>query len=360
MAPGRFDPSLQPNGLRYGYAIWEDTVYVCHNEGALLWHCGDGTGAESYNYTALAVHVPTTRGFPVSKRTVQTPTEFVSDKLGQQGAPSRTNVKRRQEVASSERPGPVMGQFVIPFRAGNLNPGGQTGGDSLDIPLSGKMSRWEFCQVEPYRLAIPVQILYDGDRTWDFEPTESCRSGVLDWSRWQFMQARIEDIPSTFDLTFAGRKSGEIREVNQATGGTPECVRCSLAFLETTRGGKYVIWAAAVGGVRDGAPAWVSNAPAPAASAVRSRGGFCAALLNLACRVNDIDIFFDTRISWAGGSGGGRSASSAKRSPRSSSSTGDTRPARCSCADTLEPPSPTRGTWPYCSVVVRSYSPTWR
>jgi hypothetical protein len=115
------------------------------------------------------------------------------------------------------------------------------------------------------------------------------------------MQARIEDIPSDFDVTFAGKKFGEIREVNQATGGTPEWVRRPLAFLEATRGGKYVPWTAAMGEFGDGPPAWVSNAPPPAASAVKNRGGFCAGLLNLACRVNDIDIFFDTKTSWAGG-----------------------------------------------------------
>src|SRR5215218_2747124 len=40
MAPGRLDASFQPNGLQYHYTVWEDTVYVCRNEGALLWHCG--------------------------------------------------------------------------------------------------------------------------------------------------------------------------------------------------------------------------------------------------------------------------------------------------------------------------------
>lgn len=306
MAPGRFDPTFRPNGLQYHYTIWEDTVYLCRNEGALLWHCGDGIGADSYNYTAIAVHVPTTKGFPVSKRTVRTLTEFVADKLGQQGATSRAKVKGHQEVGASECPGPLMGQFVVPFRAGKLDPGedpgGQTGGDPLEIPVDGNMSRWEFCQVEPSRLTIPVAITYDGNHLWDFKPTEAGRSGVLDWSRWQFIQARIEDIPSDFDVTFAGKKFGEIREVTEASLSTPEWVRRPLAFLEATRGGKYVIWTAAMGEFGDdGPPAWVSNAEAPAASAVKNRGGFCAALLNLACRVNDIDIFFDTKISWAGG-----------------------------------------------------------
>jgi hypothetical protein len=47
MAPGRFDPEFRPNGLQYHYTIWEDTVYVCRDEDALLWHCGDGIGDDS-------------------------------------------------------------------------------------------------------------------------------------------------------------------------------------------------------------------------------------------------------------------------------------------------------------------------
>lgn len=314
MAPGRFDPRFRPNGLQYHYTIWENTVYICRNEGALLWHCSDGIGADSYNYTAIAVHVPTTRGFPVSRRTVQTLTEFVAEKLREQGAASRASVKGHQEVGASECPGPLMGQFVLPFRTGDLNPGedpgGHTGDDHSGIPVDHNMSRWEFGQVDAARLNIPVEIHYDGHHMWDFEPTTGSRPDVADWSRWQFMQARIEDIPSDFDITFAGKKFGEVREValeevrevtRAVDDGIPEWVRRPLAYLEATRGGKYVIWRESMGEFEDGPPAWVSNARPPAAFAVKSKGGFCAALLNLACRVNDTDIFFDSAKWWAGG-----------------------------------------------------------
>lgn len=307
MAPGRFDPTFRPNGLQYHYAVWRDMVFQCRNEEALLWHCRDGVGADSYNYTAIAVHVPTTKGFPASKQTIQTLTEFVADKLKEYGATSRQNVKGHQEISATECPGPLMNQFVLPFRSGNLNPGedpgGQIGGEDPDIPVDGNMSRWEFGQVDPGRLTIPIAIHYDGHHTWDFKPTKEDRPGVPNWSRRQFMQARIQDISSDLDATFAGEKFGEIREVEGApdTAGVREWVRRPLAFLEATKGGKYTAWREAMGKFGDGPPAWVSNAKAPPGAAVKSRGGFCASLPNLACRVNDVDVFADSAKWWAGG-----------------------------------------------------------
>ncbi len=229
MAPGRFDPTYQPNGLRYIYTIWEGEVAICRNEDALLWHCGDGIGEDSYNYTAISVHVPTTKGFPVSARTLQTLPEFVADKLREQGASSRADVRGHKEVGATECPGPLMGQFVTPFREGLLNPGedpgGQAGGEPTEIPVDEIMSRWEFCQVDPERLSIPIAIHYDGNHVWNFTPVTADRSDVLDWSRWQFMQARLEDIPSDFDVTFAGKKFGEIREVGAVADGVPQWVK---------------------------------------------------------------------------------------------------------------------------------------
>jgi N-acetylmuramoyl-L-alanine amidase len=281
MSQPRLDPTFRTNGIQYHYSVWRDMVFQCRNEEALLWHCNDGIGADSYNYTAIAVHVPTTRGFPASKQTVQTLTEFVADKLKEHGATSRSNVKGHQEISATECPGPLMNQFVLAFRTGNLNPGedpgGQIGGDHSDIPVDGNMSRWEFGQVDVERLKIPIAIQYDGHHTWDFKPTTADRPGVPNWSRRQFMQARIQDIPSDLDVTFAGEKFGEIRKVDQPpdTDGVPDWVRRPLAFLEAAKGGKYTAWKEAMGKFADGPPAWVSNTKPPPAAAVKSRGGFC-------------------------------------------------------------------------------------
>jgi hypothetical protein len=307
MSQPRLDPTFRTNGIQYHYSVWRDMVFQCRNEEALLWHCNDGIGADSYNYTAIAVHVPTTKGFPASRQTVQTLTGFVADKLKEHGTTSRSNVKGHQELSATECPGPLMNQFVLPFRTGNLNPGedpgGQIGGDHSDIPVDGNMSRWEFGQVDVERLKITIAIQYDGHHTWDFKPTTADRPGVPNWSRRQFMQARIQDIPSDLDVTFAGEKFGEIREVDQPpdTDGVPDWVRRPLAFLEAAKGGKYTAWKEAMGKFADGPPAWVSNAKPPPAAAVKSKGGFCASLPNLACRVNDVDIFVDSAKWWAGG-----------------------------------------------------------
>lgn len=307
MAPGRFDPTFTVNGLQYHVTIWKDTVYLCRDRNAKLWHCGDGTASTSYNYSATAVHVPTTKGFPVDPRTLQTLAEWITDDMKGSGATSRQNVKGHQEVGASECPGQLMTQFVHPFRAGKLNPDEkvpeeQGGGDASTIPVDGLMSRWEFGQVAVDRLTTQQTITYDGEKLWTFTPAAQPVTdypNVMNLSRYDFVTRPIQDLPEKFEVTFSGTKFGVIEMLGEAVDGGPDYVERVFAQLLPDRGGRYTPWFS--GRMGEGPCAWAANAAPPAKGVVKMRGGFCAYALNMAKRAVGQYVFRDAGGWWYGG-----------------------------------------------------------
>lgn len=121
MAPGRFDPGYTVTGYQYHYVVWEDAVYVIRNPDARLWHCADGTRADSWNYAAYSVHVPVGEGQKVSERTLQTLREFTDDLLEGMGR-SRSYAKGHKEISATSCPGPQLMAFLGAYRNSTPTP----------------------------------------------------------------------------------------------------------------------------------------------------------------------------------------------------------------------------------------------
>lgn len=306
MAPGRFDPGFRVNGLQYHVTVWEDTVYICRNPDAKLWHCGDGTGPDSYNYTATAVHVPTTQGFPVSARTLQTLAEWIDDQRRKGGSPTRMYVKGHREVGATECPGQLMSQFITPYRNGKLSTGSpvpkeQGGGEHRDIPVDGLMSRWEFGQVAIDRLSSKQTLTYNGDKRWVYTPASKPTTDykLPNVSRYEFVNADVGKLPDPFEVTYDGKKFGVIEKINAPKEEqTDNEIRAHLDLLAACVGSPYKAWVS--GRMGEGVMAWAANALPPSGSRVRA-GGFCATAGNLLLRVRKRWIFKDFDGWWYGG-----------------------------------------------------------
>ena len=319
MRPGAFDPDFRVNGIMYHVTVWKDTVYLCRNRDAKLWHAGDGTSSSSYNYSATAVHVPTTAGFPVDGRTLQTLAEWLDDDRRAHGSKTRALVKGHKEVGATECPGQLMSQFVVPYRAGKFedgDPKDQGGGDHGRIPVDGKMSRWEFGQVSVNRIrdiGKSITLTYDGEERWRFAQATSPEifKSVPTLSRFEFVKLPLDEIPDKFQITYDGKKFGVVEKLRGASnphpkpdgGGNPaglrELVAAWLAVLAACVGSDYVAWVS--GRMGEGVMAWAANALLPALSRIKSSGGFCATAGNLLLRKRKRWIFRDFGGWWFGG-----------------------------------------------------------
>jgi hypothetical protein len=119
MTPGLYDPGFAVNGMMYHEVVWGDTVYLVRNPDARLWHCKDGTDPTSWNYAAVATHVPIVEGEQASARTIQTLRERADDHLRTMGH-GRDRLRGHMEISSTSCPGTLMRAFVYPYRAGRM------------------------------------------------------------------------------------------------------------------------------------------------------------------------------------------------------------------------------------------------
>lgn len=112
------------NGIQYHYGVWDDTVYILRDPDSRLWHCGDGITTTSRNYSATAVNVPISFRERATERTLKTLAAFCAEELGKQDL-TRAAVLGHKEVPNAQPtqcPGPLVEQFLKPFRNGELNP----------------------------------------------------------------------------------------------------------------------------------------------------------------------------------------------------------------------------------------------
>jgi GH25 family lysozyme M1 (1,4-beta-N-acetylmuramidase) len=82
------------------------------------------------------------------------------------------------------------------------------------------------------------------------------------------------------------------------TDNLPAWVVEPLAYLEETKGGRYVVWES--GRFTNSAPAWVASTPPPPAKVIKDNGAFCAGMPNLAMRKNGVH-HVDMSNAWYGG-----------------------------------------------------------
>lgn len=112
MRPGVFEPKRQ-NGIQYARMVWGDTVYILRNLDSITWHCGHMIG----NKHSPSIMVPIGGSQRATRQTIETLAELVkwlNRKNGTRG------VFGHQHWKATACPGPLMGDFVNPFRAGKF------------------------------------------------------------------------------------------------------------------------------------------------------------------------------------------------------------------------------------------------
>lgn len=112
----------------YHEFVFGDTIYRTNNYGATLPHCGN----REWNYRSLAMHIAIGGSQRADKRTLQTAAERAQDHLDAIGV-GKSGFKGHQEVGSSNCPGTLMGDLVLPFRRGEDFGDGETE-DPVTVP----------------------------------------------------------------------------------------------------------------------------------------------------------------------------------------------------------------------------------
>lgn len=107
------------NGIQYHEGMWEDVVYILRNGDSILWHCGGWP----WNASAKAINIPIGTGERATKRTLQTMAARITDINRAQGKDHRATYGHYEVGLPTACPDSLMGDFVVPFRAGKLNPG---------------------------------------------------------------------------------------------------------------------------------------------------------------------------------------------------------------------------------------------
>ena len=108
---------LYGDGLMYHISVDPQTgqAYLCRDLDAVLWHCGYwGPGGNDSGYS---VHIPGGDQLNLTPEGLAGLTEVVTALSDQDGIPTNM-VRGHQEVSPTGCPGPLMDQFVKPFRAG--------------------------------------------------------------------------------------------------------------------------------------------------------------------------------------------------------------------------------------------------
>lgn len=123
------------DGLMYHISVDPVTGerYQCRNLDATLWHCG--YWGDPGNGSGYAIHVPGGDALVMTDVALAS-LAGLCDELGAQDGFGRAMVKGHQEVSPTACPGPLMEQFVHPYRAGTLN--------GAAVPVSGSPTYRKF------------------------------------------------------------------------------------------------------------------------------------------------------------------------------------------------------------------------
>jgi len=124
----------------YHIALGPDgTKYLCRDLEAVLWHCG----AWPQNQTALSVHVPIGTGQHATPAQIRALAEICQDWIAA-GHGTAQQVWGHEELSSTDCPGTLMEDFVLPWRAGtfNLTPASVEKPDHAQLSVPGIGERW--------------------------------------------------------------------------------------------------------------------------------------------------------------------------------------------------------------------------
>ena len=123
-------PYLYEAGLAYHYSVDPQTgqTYQCRDENAVIWHCAAWSNATAQglgNDNTIAVHVPGGPSLVMSDTALASLTAFVDAKGAEHGF-GRDKVVSHSELSSTQCCGPLIQQFVMPYRGGVLHGDGNT------------------------------------------------------------------------------------------------------------------------------------------------------------------------------------------------------------------------------------------
>ncbi len=111
-------PACYGDGLMYHVAIGDDGArYLCRDLEDVLWHCG----VTAQNETALAVHVPIGDKQRATPAQLESLRGLIDTWRALTGTPVE-EVWGHQELSSTDCPGTLMADFVVPYRRGRLAP----------------------------------------------------------------------------------------------------------------------------------------------------------------------------------------------------------------------------------------------